>query len=140
MLIMVSICLDAAYGYSRFASCRAPVKAERAREIPSPSILMSVPGRDDSDVLNHKDHGSVWSAGTMQHSLRNNRALSRTKFIRAPFEINQELPLDHIEKFVIVIVLVPVILALHNPKTNHGTIHLPDSLVGPLVLAGSRVR
>src|SRR5260370_7172076 len=95
---------------------------------------MSVPGRDDSDVLNHKDHGSVWSARTMQHSLRNNRALSRTKFNRATFEINQELPLDHIEKFVIVIVLVPVILALHNPKTNHGTIHLANTLFVPLSL------
>src|SRR5258708_23610412 len=84
MLIMVSICLDAAYGYSRFAFCRASVKAERAREIPSPSILMSVPGRDDSDVLNHKDHGSVWSARTMQHSLRNNRSEEHTSELQSP--------------------------------------------------------
>src|SRR5258708_13718133 len=113
MLIMVSICLDAAYGYSRFAFCRASVKAERAREIPSPSILMSVPARDDSNVLNHKDHGSVWSARTMQHSLRNNRALSRTKFNRATFPINQNLPLAHMKKFGIAHSLLQLSLLLH---------------------------
>src|SRR5215467_10859072 len=72
----------------------------------------------------------------MQDALGNNGALSRTKFDRAAFEINQQLSLDHVEKFVIVIMLVPVIFALHDAKTDHGSVHLAESLVVPLVGAG----
>jgi hypothetical protein len=71
----------------------------------------------------------------MQDTLGDNRSLSRTEFDRPAFEINQQLPLEHVEKFVIIIMLVPVVLALHNAKTNHGAIHLTESLVVPFVRA-----
>ena len=70
----------------------------------------------------------------MQDSFGNNGALSRTKFDCPAFEINQQLALDNIEKFVVVIMLVPVIFALHNAKTNHRAVHLAEGLVVPLVL------
>src|SRR5215510_6580319 len=73
----------------------------------------------------------------MQDSLRNNGALSGTKFDRAAFEVNQQLPLDHVEKFVIVIMLVPMIFAQHDTKTDHGAVHLAEGLVVPLV--GARI-
>jgi len=71
----------------------------------------SVSRRDDSDVLDHEDHCPLRSARTMQDTLGDNRSLSRTEFYRSAFEINQQLPLEHVEKFVIVIMLVPVVLA-----------------------------
>jgi len=69
----------------------------------------------------------------MQDTLGHNHSLSRTELDRSAFEINQQLPLEHVEKFVIVIMLVSVVLALHNAKTHHGAIHLTESLVVPLV-------
>src|SRR5580704_12183252 len=104
---------------------------------PATSITISVSCRDDSGVLDHEDYRSLRGAGAMQDSLRNDGALSRGKFHGSAFEIDQQLAFDYVEKFVIVIVLVPVIFALHYAKTNDGAIHLTERLVVPLV--GARI-
>ena len=70
----------------------------------------------------------------MQDSFGNNRALPRTKFDCAAFEINQQFALDNIEKFVVVVMLVPVVFALHNTETNDRAVHPAEGLVIPLVL------
>lgn len=46
-------------------------------------------------------------------------ALPRLKFDCPAFDVNEQLALDDIEKFVVVIVLVSIIFALDNNKTNH---------------------
>jgi hypothetical protein len=52
----------------------------------------------------------------MQDTLGNNGSLSRTKFDRSAFEVDQQLPLDYVEEFVVVIMLVPVVLTLYTPR------------------------
>lgn len=67
----------------------------------------------------------------MQNSLGDHGALSWTKFHGPAFEINQQLPFDDVEKLIVVIMLVPVIFALHHAETNYGTVHLAKRLVVP---------
>ncbi len=69
--------------------------------------------------------------------------LGTTKPQRADFngpliEVDEERTFDNVEELVVVIVLVPVVFALNNTETNHGTIHLAERLVVPLVGAGIR--
>lgn len=45
----------------------------------------------------------------MHQAFRNHGALPRTKLHRAALEIEQQFSLDHVEKFVIVVMLMPVI-------------------------------
>ena len=52
------------------------------------------------------------------------------------FQINQKLSLQHEEEFILLVVLVPVKLALHDAETNDAIVHLAKSLVVPLVIAG----
>src|SRR5262245_15310132 len=50
------------------------------------------------------------------------------------FEIDDEVPVKDKEELVIVVVLVPVVFALHHAQTDHGVVHLAQRLVVPLVL------
>src|SRR5207249_2422719 len=52
------------------------------------------------------------------------------------FEINQQLPFNHVEEFVIIVMLVPMVFTLHNTETNHRPVHPAEGLVVPLVGAG----
>jgi len=63
--------------------------------------------------------------GPVTNSLWNDEALSRRKFDRLIFEIDQQFSFDHVEKFVIVGVLVPVILTFYHPRrtTDSFTLH-----------------
>jgi hypothetical protein len=76
----------------------------------------------------------------MQNTFRNYKPLAGRKFDGAALQINEQLPLYDVEEFVIVGVLVPVILALHDSETNHRVIHLTERLVVPLVRACIRER
>src|SRR3712207_4084621 len=46
------------------------------------------------------------------------------------------MTLDDVEEFVIVVMLVPVIFALHDAKSHDRTVHSDRRLVIPLILAG----
>ncbi len=72
----------------------------------------------------------------MHHALWNDDSLSRRKLDRAALKINQQLAIDYIKKLVILVVLMPVILPLYDPESDHGVIHLAESLVVPGKLAG----
>src|SRR5207253_120291 len=72
----------------------------------------------------------------MQNPLGDDGALSRTQLHRAAFEINQQLPFNHVEEFVIIVMLVPMVFTLHNTETNHRPVHPAEGLVVPLVGAG----
>jgi hypothetical protein len=49
------------------------------------------------------------------------------------FQINDEMTVEDKEELVVVVVLVPVILALHDPKSNDRIVHFAESLVVPTV-------
>ena len=55
----------------------------------------------------------------MAHAFRHDEALSRRKVDDSIFEIDQELPIEHEEKFIDVFVFVPVILALNDRHSHH---------------------
>jgi hypothetical protein len=44
----------------------------------------------------------------MHHAFRDNESLSWRKFDRAAGQVDQQLSLYHVEKFVVIVVLVPV--------------------------------
>ena len=46
------------------------------------------------------------------------------------------MALANVEKFVVLIMLVPMVLALHDTKAHDGRIHLAQGLVVPLIHAG----
>lgn len=54
---------------------------------------------------------------------------------RAVLQVNDEVTLEHEEKLIIGVMLVPVILSLHHTQTNHGIVHCAQRLVIPLVSA-----
>ncbi len=96
----------------------------------------SVTRRDNRSILDHEDYGSPRGARPVHHALGNYEALSRREFDRSILQIDQESALYNIEEFIVSVVLVPVILAFHNPQPDHGLIHLAQRLVVPLMRAG----
>ena len=56
-------------------------------------------------------------------------------FEEVPSHVTED-GLYHLEKFVVIVVLVPVILALHHAQANHRFVHLAKSLVVLLIGAG----
>lgn len=93
-----------------------------------------VSGGNDSTLSTMRTTLAFLRARTMHHAFRNNESLSWCKFDRAVGQVDQQLSLYHVEKFVVV--LVPVILALHHAQANHRFVLLEKSLVVSLVGAG----
>jgi hypothetical protein len=46
-------------------------------------------------------------------------------------KLDQEMPTDNVEKFIFVVMLVPVILPLHHPQADHRLIDLAEGLIVP---------
>jgi hypothetical protein len=59
------------------------------------------------------------------------------KFDRIVFEVDYEPALKDEEKFVIIVVFVPMILTLHYTKPNSGIVHFGKRLVVPTVCTSS---
>src|SRR5690242_3898040 len=76
----------------------------------------------------------------MYNAFRHHESLSRRQLHRAILEINHKSSLDYVEKFIIVVVLMPVILALYDAQPHHRSIHLAERLVVPLVRTRVRQR
>ena len=74
----------------------------------------------------------------MAHALGNNKALPGSKIDNAIFEIDQETSVQNEKEFVDVVVLVPMIFALHHRESDDGVVHLAKRLVVPLIRAGIR--
>jgi hypothetical protein len=54
--------------------------------------------------------------------------------VRLRIEIDQEESLEHEEELVVVLMLVPVILALHDAEPDDRVVHAADRLIPPFVL------
>jgi hypothetical protein len=59
----------------------------------------------------------------VEDSSRDNEAATRAEFNGPLFQVYEERAFYNVEELVVLIVLVPVVFALHNTYTNHGTIH-----------------
>lgn len=71
----------------------------------------------------------------MPNALRYDNAFSWGQLDGAIFEIDQETPAQDMKELVFILVLMPVILALHDTQTHDGFIHLAERLVVPLIRA-----
>jgi len=71
----------------------------------------------------------------MLYSSRHDESLLRSKIDRAVFEIDQESSFDHVEKFIQLFVLVPVIFTFDNSKAHDRVVHFAQRLVPPFVFA-----
>ena len=67
----------------------------------------------------------------MQHAFGNDKSLSGREVDRSTFQINQQPTFDNIEKFVVISVLVPMILALDHPDADDRRIDLAKRLIEP---------
>lgn len=72
----------------------------------------------------------------MHHPSGNRKPLSGCGLDRPAFQVNYEAPLDHVEELILLVVLMPVELALHDVKPNDAVVHSAQRLVIPRSLAG----
>src|SRR4029453_12226451 len=95
-----------------------------------------VAGWCNPSPLDHEDHASLWSPRPMHHPFGNRKPLSGCELDRPAFQVNYEAPLDHVEELILLVVLMPVELALHDAEPYDGLVHSTQRLVIPRVLAG----
>ena len=71
----------------------------------------------------------------MHYALGHDKAFPGLKINRAPLKVNDEVSVQHEEKFVVLVMLVPVIFALHHAETHYRIVYLAKRLVVPPVRA-----
>ena len=76
----------------------------------------------------------------MLDAFGNDKSLLWLQVNRAIFEIDDKVPLQDKEELIVGVMFVPVVLALHDPQTNNGVVHLAERLVVPLIGAGFHQR
>ena len=74
---------------------------------------------------------------SMDHSLGYHESLSRCQYHVRFFEIDHELPVETKEELIVVLVLMPMIFALHHTQPDNRTVHLAKRLIVPLI--GNRI-
>jgi hypothetical protein len=99
------------------------------------SMGSSIAGRFDPGPFDHEDHGSLRSSRPMHHALWDGKALSRAELDCPAIQINLEAPFDHVEEFVLLVVLVPVKLALQDAEPHDAVIDPAERLIVPGLLA-----
>src|SRR5271156_1895428 len=87
----------------------------------------------DIGTLNHQYYALKGRSRPVYDAFRHDKSHPRLEGHSAIFKINQKLPIEAEEEFIIVIMLVPVILALHNAEPHHRIVHPTKRLVVPLV-------
>jgi hypothetical protein len=71
----------------------------------------------------------------VNHTLGDDKSLPGLQINGPVFQVDDEVPLEYEEEFVVVVVLVPVIFALQDTQSNNRIIHLTQRLVVPAVRA-----
>src|SRR5438046_2295232 len=67
---------------------------------------ISVSGWNNPRVFDHQDHRAIWRARAMHDALRYDEAFAWLQIDRTIFEVDDEMPVEHEEKLVVVVVLV----------------------------------
>ena len=69
----------------------------------------------------------------MDDTFWHHKTLLRHQFYNFVFKIYKELALENEKEFVIIVMLVPMVLALHESESNHRIVNFGKSLVVPLI-------
>jgi hypothetical protein len=85
--------------------------------------------------FNHQYDRSIGRSSAVYNALRNDEPFSRLQVNRFAFQVDNEVAIEHKEELVVVIVLMPVVLALHHAQANNGIVNFAQCLVVPLVRA-----
>lgn len=72
----------------------------------------------------------------MHDPLRNYDRLAGSQVEATIFEVDQQLAADHVEKFIFVVVFVPMIFAVDNSEADDRLVHFAQRLVIPRIGAG----
>ena len=72
----------------------------------------------------------------MNDAFGHNKALLLSKLDTSILEINDETTVKDKEEFVVIVVFVPVVFALHDAEANDRIVHLTQRLVVPGVGTG----
>jgi hypothetical protein len=59
---------------------------------------------------------------------------------RLTLKVDNEISIENKEKFVVIVMRVPMGLPLHNPKANYRVVHLAKGLVVPTIRAAGDQR
>ena len=78
----------------------------------------SVSCGNDPRILKHQDNRPLRRPRPVNDSFRDNETLARSEFDQTIFQINEQLTFDHVEEFVIVVLLMPVILAFDTSNSS----------------------
>lgn len=68
----------------------------------------------------------------MDDPLWHDKSLPGLKLNGLLLKVDDEATLKNKEKLIVIVVLVPVVFALHHTQTNYGVIDLAQSLIEPL--------
>ena len=82
----------------------------------------------------------MWRAGAVHDALADRHALVLVELDGAVLQVNEELPLQHEEELVLVVVLVPVELALEAADADDAVVDLGERAVPPGVVYGAEER
>jgi hypothetical protein len=69
----------------------------------------------------------------MHNPPRDGKALPWSQLSDAVFEVDQDQPVDDIEKLVLFVMLVLAELSLHDAEPDHAIVDTSQRLVGPLL-------
>jgi len=72
----------------------------------------------------------------MFHAFGDDESLSRRQINGALLQIDQESAADHVEKLILIVVVMPVIFTLDHAQSDNRFVHPAECLVIPLILAG----
>jgi hypothetical protein len=93
-------------------------------------------GRHDAGAFYHQDDRALGCARPMFHAFQDDESFSRRQIDRTIFQIDQEPATNHIEEFIFVVVVMPVIFTLDHAQPDNAFVHPAECLVIPLILAG----
>jgi hypothetical protein len=86
-------------------------------------------------IFDHDDHRALGCAGAVDDALWHGEPLPRFELYDAILDVNKKGSFEDEEEFVINLVFMPVIFALHDAQTHHGIVHFTKGLVVPTILA-----
>ena len=100
------------------------------------SAESGIAGWNDCGCFNHKDYCAFRGTGAMNDALWHNKALLLGKLDTSILEINDETTVEDKEELVVIVVLVPMVFALHDAEANDRIVHFTQRLVVPGVGTG----
>jgi len=109
-----------------------------ARDYLHMAQLALVASWNDVSPFDHQNDGSVGRACAMPHTSGHHETLSRVESDNAIFKIDQKIPVENEKELIDVVVLVPMVFALHHRHPHDRVVHLAERLVVPLIFAGVR--